>query len=665
MELSDPPGFHEALTNARRLLLAARTPAGHWEGELSSSALSTATAVFALSMHPKRREEPVVARGVEWLITNQNADGGWGDTVKSISNISTTALCWAALAAFSGPACGPFVPTSTADEIAPPAPKRFDDTIARAQTWLTTHAGGVDPDHLIPAIIKRYGKDHTFSVPILTMCALAGRLGQGRDAWKQIPQLPFELAAFPQRMFKWLRLPVVSYALPALIAIGLVRHRNRPSRNPVALLARRLACRRALLLLEKIQPSSGGYLEATPLTSFVVMSLIGAGLSDHPVVHRGIEFLIRSARPDGSWPIDTDLATWVTTLAVNALAIDPDFHGIVPEAERRTIRDWLLDQQYTAEHPYTLADPGGWAWTDLPGGVPDADDTAGAVLALKNLGLIDDRTTHAAEMGIKWLLDLQNRDGGIPTFCRGWGKLPFDRSSADLTAHVLRAMTGWEGRLATALTSRAQAGVHKALRFLRACRRSGGAWVPLWFGNQYASDDENPTYGTAKVIIAAGAMESSCNLNRGPVRGCITSGFVWMIHGQREDGGWGAGGITPGSIEETALALESLAAAYPHLAKSADDPIVRGGFAAERVLRQLDHAIGSGAAWLVEHTQRGTRFEPTPIGFYFAKLWYFEKLYPLIFTVAALNSVKGWLARGDGGLTAEGIEFREKATEKK
>jgi len=117
-------------------------------------------------------------------------------------------------------------------------------------------------------------------------------------------------------MFKFLRLPVVSYALPALIAIGLVRHEHRPSRNPVAVLARRLARRRALLLLEKIQPSSGGYLEATPLTSFVVMSLIGAGLDDHPVVTRGIEFLVRSARPDGSWPIDTNLATWVTTLSV-------------------------------------------------------------------------------------------------------------------------------------------------------------------------------------------------------------------------------------------------------------------------------------------------------------------------------------------------------------
>ena len=39
----------------------------------------------------------------------------------------------------------------------------------------------------------------------------------------------------------------------------------------------------------------------------------------------------------------------------------------------------------------------------------------------------------------------------------------------------------------------------------------------------------------------------------------------------------------------------------------------------------------------MDRTVGGTQFDATPIGLYFAKLWYDEKLYPLVFTVAALE----------------------------
>ena len=83
------------------------------------------------------------------------------------------------------------------------------------------------PGEVVESILAFYGKDRTFSVPILTMGMLSGKLG---DDWSLLPQLPFELAVFPHRFYRFLRLPVVSYALPALIAIGLVRHVHKPSR---------------------------------------------------------------------------------------------------------------------------------------------------------------------------------------------------------------------------------------------------------------------------------------------------------------------------------------------------------------------------------------------------------------------------------------------------
>src|SRR5262249_50439871 len=158
--------------------------------------------------------------------------------------------------------------------------------------------------------------------------ALANRLGERDAAWRSIPQLPFELAALPHSWFQHLRLPVVSYALPALIAIGQVRHWFAPSHNPLIRLLRDRVRRTTHDLLRAMQPESGGYLEAAPLTSFVVMSLAAMRQTDSAVIEAGVRFLVHSMREDGSWPIDTNLSTWVTTLSIGALA---DAGGIPPQ----------------------------------------------------------------------------------------------------------------------------------------------------------------------------------------------------------------------------------------------------------------------------------------------------------------------------------------------
>ena len=87
------PALADALANARKKLLADRTEAGHWEGELSTSALSTATAIVALHTVDPEEHASLIDRGIDWLLDHQNEDGGWGDTVLSHSNISTTLLC--------------------------------------------------------------------------------------------------------------------------------------------------------------------------------------------------------------------------------------------------------------------------------------------------------------------------------------------------------------------------------------------------------------------------------------------------------------------------------------------------------------------------------------------------------------------------------------------
>ena len=333
--------------------------------------------------------------------------------------------------------------------------------------------------------------------------------------------------------------------------------------------------RTTLRVLESIQPESGGFLEATPLTSFVTMSLAGIGLNDHPVARKGVAFLTESVREDGSWPIDTNLATWVTTLSINALG--PDAFSA---EERSYLRRWLLDQQYTVVHPYTQSAPGGWAWTDLTGGVPDGDDTSGALLALSVLG-DDPEIRDAATAGVKWLIDLQNTDGGIPTFCRGWGTLPFDRSSPDLTAHALRAWQAWR-----TFDPRIDGAMDRAVRHLLHAQQPDDSWIPLWFSNPWTADQTNPVYGTARVLQCGDLLPAEAR-RRG-------AQFLYSV--QQQD--WSFG-----TIEDTALAVAALGD--------------------ER-----------GARWLEGRTD----FEPSPIGLYFANLWYSEKLYPLIFSVSALTA---------------------------
>jgi len=329
-------------------------------------------------------------------------------------------------------------------------------------------------------------------------------------------------------------------------------------------------------------------------------------------VRSRIGFLVDSVRADGSWPIDTNLATWNTTLALNALAAggaDVTEHGNL---------DWLLGCQNTRRHPYTGADPGGWGWSDLSGAVPDADDTSGALLAIHHWyraprasAAERARIARAAKAGVAWLLDLQNTDGGWPTFCRGWGKLPFDRSGSDMTAHAMRALWVWRH-----LQPRPVAhAIARGWNYLRKTQRADGSWIPLWFGDQDEIGAQNPVYGTARVLLAFAQLAD-------PPQPALHRALHWLAARQQPDGRWRHASSDHVGVEQTALALAALAACDS--AFSLDSPPLRT-------------ALQKGFSWLIQAVLADQHQESAPIGFYFAKLWYYERLYPVTFTTAALG----------------------------
>lgn len=583
-------------------LVRAQHPDGYWEGYLSSSALSTATALSALALGRAAEDNPRIQGGANWLFRTQNADGGWGDTVDSPSNLSTTLLAISALrlVSLADQGHGEAATIPPWPDVALQIPST--DALAKANGFVSK-AAGARPCERIAAVTRAYGEDRTFAVPILMNGALAGLF-----PWDEIPDLPFELAALPGGLYRGLRLQVVSYALPALIAIGLLLHRRKAVHPTLRRWIREAVAPGVLAKLARLQPPSGGFLEAIPLTSFVAMSLLAVGGPEQPVARKGLDFLRRTVRPDGSWPIDANLSVWLTSSAVNALAHAGRLAAIPAGPARR----WLADRQGHEIHPFTGARPGGWPWTHLPGGVPDADDTAGALLALHHLG-----EREVLSSGVRWLLDLQNADGGWPTFCRGWNRLPFDRSAPDVSAHVLLALHTCGsiqngGRSHHGGIAAVRSAIHRGLRFLATVQRSDGSWIPLWFGNQSAPEGVNAVLGTARVV--AGCRELGEATGPDLVRGAR-----FLVGAQNADGGWGGGPGLASTIEETALAVTALGR-FPHAAEA--------GPAAER-----------GAEYLCARMEQDRWGPPAPIGLYFARLWYSEELYRDIWAVQALGTV--------------------------
>jgi squalene-hopene/tetraprenyl-beta-curcumene cyclase len=578
------------------ILLKEQNEDGFWTGKLSSSALSTATAIVALKINGNPENDSLVQAGFNWLCVNMNPDGGFGDTPESESNVSTSLLSYAAICYCNNNS------------------QRGLSVKISIEKFLETKGIKINGKNITSSILAFYGKDYTFSVPILSMLAICGVIDD--DAIKYIPRLPFELSLLPASYYRFFNLQVVSYAIPALIGVGIYIHSKRRSGFSLGNIYRNRCIAPAIRKLTSIMPESGGFLEAIPLTAFVSMCLTASNNNNNEVIKKGTSFLKNQQRTDGSWPIDTDLSTWVTTLSIKALG--SELQSVLHEEKLHKAKKHLLSIQYKEKHPFNGAKPGGWGWTNYSGSVPDADDTPGAVLALLKMYHGSTEEITALINGCIWLKELQNSDGGFPTFCKGWGRLPFDSSSADLTSHALLAMIGTmdilKNELPVLLKHRLNKSVVRAIQFLKKNQADDGHWVPLWFGNQLTGDKKNPVYGTAKVctyLIDCLRFDSVDSKNKKEISEMIKSSQHFLLSQQNYDGSWGGAKDIPGTIEETSLAISALAIEYD-----------------AECLRGFD--------WLQEKTSRGTLIS-SPIGLYFAMLWYDEKMYPLTSYIEALR----------------------------
>lgn len=352
--------------------------------------------------------------------------------------------------------------------------------------------------------------------------------------------------------------------------------------------------------------------------------------------------------------------TAIATLALRDAGVKPEHPAI-----RRSIQ-WLLSKEVRTPGDWALNNPGheagGWYFEFNNQFYPDVDDTCMVVMALKRClptidgndwnadFLLGDWSPHEADKdatailagrttspediaaslddvtpqlnaiwrGARWILAMQNRDGGWGAFDKDndrelFTQVPFadhnamiDPSSADLAARMLEMFADLN-------VGQDLPAIQQALDYIWSEQEDDHSWYGRW--------GVNYIYGTWQTLVGLARIGVRVTDPR------IRKAAEWLKSVQQPDGGWGESchsyedpatkGIGPTTASQTAWALMGLMAA--------------GDTESESVRR--------GVEYLIETQQPdGTWDEPWWTGTGFPKVFYLRyHLYCIYFPLMALG----------------------------
>ncbi len=282
--------------------------------------------------------------------------------------------------------------------------------------------------------------------------------------------------------------------------------------------------------------------------------------------------------------------------------------------------EWLLKKEVRDpgdwQHKNPHVEPSGWYFQYANEFFPDVDDSAVVLMSLQNISMpADSGKEEVILRALRWILGMQNDDGGWASFDRNNNRTVFDHipfadwaalldpSTSDITGRCLDIM----GRLGF---EKDHAVAAKAINYLKSEQEEDGSWFGRW--------GVNYIYGTWSVLTGLSYIGEDMSSDY------VRKSLKWLKSVQNSDGGWGEScksyedpnlkAIGPSTPSQTAWALLGLLAANEWQCET-----VRNG------IKYLVENQNSDGTW-TDKEYTGTGF---PTVFYL-KYHMYPKYFPLL-----------------------------------
>ncbi|WP_175639539.1 squalene--hopene cyclase [Metabacillus schmidteae] len=288
-------------------------------------------------------------------------------------------------------------------------------------------------------------------------------------------------------------------------------------------------------MLKRIEDDGTLYSYASA-TFFMIFALLSLGYSKNSatIVNaiNGLKQLV-STSCNGVHLENSTSTVWDTALLSYALqeAKVSDQENMIQQAT-----SYLLSKQHTKKGDWKIHNPnvsaGGWGFSHNNTINPDNDDTAAVLRAITRTARSNDRVRNAWYRGVKYLLSMQNSDGGWGAFEKNTDlalltliplenaeDAAIDPSTPDLTGRVIEFLGTYAG------LTKQHPSIKAAIHWLEKNQEKDGSWYGRW-GVCYLYG----TWAAVTGMISVGVSPNSV---------VIQKAIHWLESVQLGSGGWG------------------------------------------------------------------------------------------------------------------------------